>query len=185
MPSFISTITFRYLNSFFQVASKKVLEVEDCPDLPEKCSSVKNGSLIKALWATSPPRSLTQSLIKIYWLEYCCIGLILGASSCLSFGGPVLLHRLIVCAETNAATSEIALNGLALFVCRLTVSILSTQYTYRAGLIGVSIASGLKSCLYQKTLRLSTNSRRQYTAGNISNLYTVDIESSGGSKGDT
>eukprot|EP01034_Spumella_vulgaris_P032541 gene32542-40153_t len=38
------------------------------------------------------------------------------------------------------------------------------------------MAGAIKTCVYQKVLRLSTASRVEYTAGNITNIYTVDIE---------
>ena len=65
---------------------------------------------------------------------------------------------------------------MTLFLSKVLVAFVSTQYEFQSAILSIKIAAAIKNAVYQKALKLSTSSRRKYTAGNISNLYTTDIE---------
>jgi ABC-type multidrug transport system fused ATPase/permease subunit len=52
----------------------------------------------------------------------------------------------------------------------------STQYLFRVTKVQIAVGVAIKTAVFRKTLCLSTDSKREYGVGNISNLYTVDIE---------
>eukprot|EP01035_Chromulina_nebulosa_P017141 gene17141-22655_t len=163
-----------WLNPLFKTARKRLLVESDVPLLPEYCSSSRNGELLDKAWIKE--QSLPTALFQCYGLRFSLLGLLLGVSSILSFAGPVLLDLLVECAEKDCSYKTIGYLTAALTLSRALVAILSCQYSYHSGILSVAVSSGLKDCIFRKTLRLSTDSRRIYTGGNITNYYTVDIE---------
>ena len=166
---------FSFITPLFQLAESKIIQEDDTPSLPKKCYSKSNGELLLAAWDTRN-RGLAGALCKIYFFEYSSAGVYLFLNCCLSFAGPVLLGNLVTCAERGDSIVRIAANIALLFSSRVVMAIFSTQYSFYIGHVSIAITAAIKMCIFKKILRLSTDSRRKYTAGNISNLYTVDIE---------
>lgn len=121
-------------------------------------------------------RDLFFAIMAIYGAEYAFAGLYLAASVLLSFLGPIFLERLVTCAEEQRPLRVVGWYIFLLYTSRVLMAVMSTQYSYLVAQVGISVAAAVKSCVFRKVLRLSTQSRRSYTAGNISNFYTIDIE---------
>ena len=116
----------------------------------------------------------------VLWCLYDLYGgrvLFLGISLCLysivSFSGPIMLHLLVECAENNSSWAQVLFLLFVLVVSKFFVAILSAQYSYYLGEVSVSVGAGLKDFVFLKATTLSTDSRRDYSSGNIANLYTV------------
>ncbi|EEC18819.1 multidrug resistance protein, putative, partial [Ixodes scapularis] len=62
---------------------------------------------------------------------------------------------------------------------QLVGGMLNAHAAYLMALGGYKVQSALTSALYKKVLRISSSSRRQYTAGEIMNLMSVDVEQVG------
>lgn len=185
IPDFFS-LTFSWMNSLFLEAQNKALQQEDAPPLPRKCLCRRNGLLLRKLWRNNVDTTssdtdiykmgLFRSICRIYGFEYALTGLNLAGSIILGFLGPLFLNGLVNCAERGDSLNIISLYIALLFLSRVLMAFLSTQYSYSTAQLSIAVSAATKSCVFRKILRLSTASRRNFTAGNISNLYTIDIE---------
>ena len=185
--------TFSWLNNLLLTKARShVLQTDDFPlsNLPFSCTCQKNGFLLNAFWNARLKESNTKnknkkqkqsssllvSIINSYGLQYMYIGIFIGLSTLTTFIGPIILQKLVDCSTNPTNTWIIAVYILILFLSKIAVAFLSTQYEFQSAVLSIKIAAAIKSAVYQKALKLSTSSRRKYTAGNISNLYTTDIE---------
>ena len=50
------------------------------------------------------------------------------------------------------------------------------RYFFETQVMSVKVGAAIKGNIFTKILRLSTTSRRIYTTGTLSNLYTTDVE---------
>lgn len=193
-------ITLRKYSTILSITTS--LQPDDAPTLPNHCNSQLNGGLLRKHWRShfktdkpltwsdyiqylasifllnayddqEPSKSLTWALLVIYGRDVLLLGVVLCTFSILSFSGPALLHALVSCAENDSSWGDILWLLFALIVSKLLIAILSTQYTYYLTQLSITMGAGLKDCLFTKTLRLSTESRREFTTGNIANLYMV------------
>ena len=181
--------TFSWLHDLLKTAQERTLQVSDAPPLPKACATKPNAALLQEHWLRTPPSRpsasspnslntfrLALAIFEIYGWEYMTIGVYLATSTLLGFAGPVMLHALVSAAEERAPAYKIAGYILGLFVSKIVVALCATRYSYCSTFLSISIGSAIKGCIFAKTLRLSTLSRQKYTAGNITNLYTVDVE---------
>ena len=180
--SLYSRLAFQWFDFIIQLAQKRVLKESDATTLPASVDGKLTRTRLWAVWSeperyTGDKRLLLQAIIEIYGMEYLVIGIYLFFASICSFLGPVLLHRLVVLAQDNTSnTFDIILCAFYLFLSRLIAAICNTQYTFKTGILSVQVGAAIKGCLFQKVLSLSTKSRRAYTTGMLSNLYTTDVE---------
>jgi len=113
----------------------------------------------------------------VYGSEYSFLGLYLLCGLGLTLCSPLLLHKLISLAE-DPARPMLSITGYValLFSVKLCGAILNTQYAFLTGVMSVRVKAAIQGNLFHKVLRLSTQSKRHYTTGTLSNLYTTDIE---------
>ncbi len=172
--------TFTWLNDLIEFAQTGVLMEEDALPLPSMCSARFNRTLLERVWKRnkrSTKSSLVYSLWACYGSQYSFLGIYLLLSTGALFAGPLLLKELVNRAEHfDGITHEVLLLIITLFISKLFASLTSTQYSYRTGLLAVKIGSAIKGCIFGKILLLSTESRRKYATGSLTNLYTTDIE---------
>eukprot|EP00606_Chrysophyceae_sp_TOSAG23-5_P001456 GSChrysophyteH2.ASY1.ANO1.1146.1 assembled CDS len=191
IDSWFGIITFSWFTHVIHNAQKRVLQTTDATPLPSNCDATDTRMQLWNVWSETldedtyttgiegekKRKSLLRAIIEIYGFEYACIGIHLFLASIFSFFGPILLHRLVVLAEQpQPNTAQITLCALWLFLSRLMAAIFNTQYSFLSTAMSVRIGAAIKGCLFQKVLCLSTKSRRAYTTGIFSNLYTTDVE---------
>lgn len=162
------------LNHLFAKAKDSILQASDTPPAPSCTRSRTNGNSLVNEWKRA--RNLTYSLLRCYKRPFVAAGALLAASSGLIVIGPLFLRQLVICAESNASVATVSFYLLLLLASKAAGSVLSTQYSYSCGELGVSASAALRWVVFDKMLRLSTDSKRLFTAGNISNLCTVDID---------
>lgn len=177
---FIGEATFVWLNELIEFAQSDVLMPENSLPLPSKCGARYNRTLLERFWRRdkhSNKNSLVLSLWRCYGAQYSFLGIYLFLSTCALFVGPLLLKELVNKAESfDGMTKDVVFLIVILFASKLFASVTSTQYSYRTGMMAVKIGSAIKGCIFGKILLLSTESRRKYAAGSITNLYSTDIQ---------
>ena len=191
IDSWFGIITFSWFTHVIHNAQKRVLQTTDATPLPSNCDATDTRMQLWNVWSETfdedtyttgiegekKRKSLLRAIVEIYGFEYACIGIHLFLASIFSFFGPILLHRLVVLAEQPQPNmAQIMLCALWLFLSRLMAAIFNTQYSFLSTAMSVRIGAAIKGCLFQKVLCLSTKSRRAYTTGIFSNLYTTDVE---------
>lgn len=169
---------FNYIYEVFTLSKVRPLEENDFQFLPDDCSASFNGDLLRAHW-NADSSSLTKALVSIYGRQYLCIGFYLFFATLLQFLGPVFLNLLVDCVSQEESTANLyttILYTVLLIASKVSVAFISTQYAFHIGKLSIAVSAAIKTIIYQKMLRLSTESKREYGSGMLSNLYTVDIE---------
>ena len=168
-----SDYAFSWMNKIFRTSQEKLLQEDDFYVLPYRCTCRHNGALLKNYWGKS---NLLRALRTVFGCEYLMIGLLILTQVLINFLGPIFLNMLVSCVSIGCDSKYLGLYTILLVLSKVTNSFLSTQSAFRIARISISMQAAIKTNLYQKMLRLSTDSRRNYVAGTLSNLYTVDVE---------
>lgn len=91
--------------------------------------------------------------------------------------GPMVLHAMILFLQTpEAPTWKGVVLTLTVTLSQLIVSLTLRHYSFRCGGMGLALRSALVMAIYQKTLRLSMAERQHRSAGQITNLLSIDID---------
>ncbi|CAN8013016.1 unnamed protein product, partial [Ixodes pacificus] len=161
------------LSAVFQRASIKKPEYSAYADEKE--------AFIQAPTSTSPKGRppLYAVIFAVSRWELLLSAVVRLAGIALSLVPPLTLGYLLVFIEDG----EVGWHGyvyaleytLSQFVCGL----LNAHDKYFMALGAYKAQSALVSALYKKVLRISSSSRRKYTAGHITNLISVDVEQVG------
>ena len=181
--SWVEFATFSWLNEIIAISQDRVLCEEDITPLPSSCGALCNRRMLEGTWSRSKTeihrKGLAASLLSIYGWRYAAIGVYLLLSTLALFIGPLLLKELVDQAVEGLDNGDQQIYALKLviflFVSKILASIFSTQYSYQCGILAVCVGSAIRGNLFGKLILLSTESRRQFAAGSISNLYTTDV----------
>ena len=163
----VTDVCFNYIYGVFKLSKERPLEENDFFLLPEDCSASFNGDLLRSHWnaTTDSGSSLTRALFNIYGRPYLVIGVYLFLATLLQFLGPVFLNLLVDCVsqlESTANLYTIILYTVLLIVSKISVAFISTQYAFHIGNLSIAVSAAIKTTIYQKMLRLSTESKREY-----------------------
>ena len=117
-------------------------------------------------------------LLKTFWFEMFIVGVIKLLASCLVFVNPLILDRLI--SFMSPMSDEPEWRGYfyasLMFVSPLFESLLNSQYEYRINLVTMKMRAVIISIVYNKSLKLSSSGRKDFTTGEIVNLMSVDSQ---------
>lgn len=111
-----------------------------------------------------------------YSSEFLLTGYLVFFKSILQFIGPIMLQQLVLSAQQNKPWSKISIQIFILFLSRFCCSFLDTHYHLLSQNLSIKISGALKGSLFRKIISLSSTSRLKFTIGNLTNLYTVDID---------
>ncbi|CAG2102694.1 unnamed protein product, partial [Medioppia subpectinata] len=189
--SFLSRLTFEWFSPLIYKGYKKPLTTDDMwllntenksSFIIEKFNKVWL-PIIQRKWSpkdgiSSQNINIFVALMKTFWPQMLFVGFIKLITSLLTFMSPLVLDLLI--GFMSPDNSEPNWRGYfyasLIFVSPFIESILSGQYDYRNNLILLKIRACIISVVYQKNLKLSNNSRKNYTTGEIVNLMSVDSQ---------
>nr|QUF59450.1 ATP-binding cassette transporter Abcc1-6 [Brachionus angularis] len=96
----------------------------------------------------------------------------------LTFVGPIILDLLIKFTKEKNQNPIVGyfLTGL-LFFCSVLQTFLIQHYFHRMFIVGARVRSSLMGLIYRKSLKLSSQSRKQATVGEMVNLMQVNTQS--------
>ncbi|KAJ2476274.1 hypothetical protein IWW47_006361, partial [Coemansia sp. RSA 2052] len=103
----------------------------------------------------------------------------------LQFTQPVLLSLLLGFVASHATDSPQPMSfgyfyAGAFLVLQGIQTLFLHQYFQLSMATGMKVKSSLTTAIYKKAMRLSNETRQEYTTGNISTLFSVDVERIGG-----
>lgn len=172
--SLFSRLFFNWITPLIQLANRRPLHKEDAFELPDILQCDYNADLLADRWRKYV--SLVAAIRDLYLPEYAQYGWLLLASGLLAFVGPIMLDALVSAAEHGAPWMHVVGYILLMFLAEFASAFFLSHYDYRCDKMSVAMGAGLKGLVHSKVLRLSAYSRQLYTIGNLTNLYTVDIE---------
>ncbi|EEC01718.1 multidrug resistance protein, putative [Ixodes scapularis] len=123
-----------------------------------------------------PPPSLFKSLWRAYWKPL-VISCILAALLAVLKAAPApLLHLLMNYMIGNDPIWKGTLYVITMVSANFGSALLATHIERTLSLTGLNVKAVLMAAIYRKTLRLSSESQRKYTIGELVNLISVDAD---------
>ncbi|KAF0774387.1 hypothetical protein AaE_001915 [Aphanomyces astaci] len=127
------------------------------------------------LTATSKNKGLLKAFFSIYKWKLVAIAIMQAISTgCTLFGPAYVLPQVILSAATQDWTRGVLL-VVALYAVQMLSSFLAVHMNFLNAVIGIQFTACLRSMLFEKALKLSAKSRKAKTAGDIANLFSVDV----------
>ncbi|KAJ2186808.1 hypothetical protein EV181_003106, partial [Coemansia sp. RSA 532] len=183
-----SRLTFSWMSPLLRLGRHKGIDESDLWPLPTKYSPVNVAETFELHWEAelgghSP--SLLRALWKTTGLPYALAGLLKLVQDILQFTQPVLLSRLIGFVASYATSSPQPVSwgyfyAFSMLFLQLIQTLVLHQYFQLGMTTGMKAKSSLTSAIYKKALRLSNETRQEYTTGSITTLFSVDVERIGG-----
>ncbi|KAJ1949962.1 hypothetical protein FBU59_000908, partial [Linderina macrospora] len=186
-----SQLTFSWMSPLLKLGQTKVLTESDLWDLPRKYAPSKIAAVFEEKWQRELDNGEKRrpSVIRALWntlgLPFALAGLYKLIQDILQFTQPVLLSKLIGFVSSFSTDNPQPIsNGYFYAFSMLVLQIVQTlflhQYFQLGMTTGMKIKASLTSAIYRKALKLSNDTRQSYTIGNITTLFSVDVERIGG-----
>ncbi|CAK4851271.1 unnamed protein product [Aphanomyces euteiches] len=122
-------------------------------------------------------RSIFWTIAVTFWWRFAFVGLLQIGNVLGTLYGPIVLKQILTAMEANTFDLQYILKLIvSLFAVRVVSALLSAHSNLQAQLIAVKITSALQHLLFQKSLHLDAKFRREKTAGEISNMFSNDIQ---------
>ncbi|CAG2116411.1 unnamed protein product, partial [Medioppia subpectinata] len=128
------------------------------------------------------PVNILPPILRTYGPSLALNSMLKLLSTLLTLSQPVILDRLITfLTASDQSVAEPDWIGytyaLLLFACPVLASVLDAQHGYWSNVIGLRIRTSITSILYEKAVKLSSNGRKDITAGDLVNLVSTDMKS--------
>ena len=121
--------------------------------------------------------SLSLCLCKTFYGKFLGGSFLRLIQEILAFAPPIFLNKLINFFNDKQQNAMIGvLYSVLLFFSLIAKSMLSHHSIYRMSVVGARIRTALMNLIYEKSLHLSSNSRRLTSVGEMSNLVSVDAQ---------
>ncbi|KAK6453841.1 P-loop containing nucleoside triphosphate hydrolase protein [Scheffersomyces xylosifermentans] len=178
-PNAIEVITFSWMNELIMTSYKNQTVTEtELPHPPDQVSTVLNAMRLSKFWnnSSSTENSLTMAIVKAFGsLFLLSFGYELG-SRLLNFAMPQFLRLFIKFFDIDRPP---ILEGFSIAFAMFGVGFIQTiffnEYLLKNLELGLGVRASLTSLIYQKSLKLSSESRLKVSSGDIINLMSVDV----------
>ncbi|KAA8540301.1 hypothetical protein F0562_024136 [Nyssa sinensis] len=181
--SFLSKLTFSWLNPLLQLGYSKPLVLEDIPDLVsedeavlayEKFGEARN-LLLRETSSNSTGNLVLWAIVKVYMKELVFVGIFAFLRTISVVVAPLLLYAFV--SYSNRDTENIY-EGLFLVGCLVVVKVIESlsqrHFFFKSRRTGMRMRSALMVAVYQKQLNLSSLGRRMHSTGEVVNYIAVD-----------
>ncbi|KAM2061299.1 ABC transporter C family member 8-like [Malus sylvestris] len=181
--SFLSKLTFAWINPLLNLGSLKTLALEDIPSLVSEDEAdlaylkFANAwdSLLREKSSSSTRNLVLQTAVKVYmkenmWIAFCAfirtIAIVIS---------PLILYAFVNYSNNENATLSEGFTIVGCLVLSKVVESLSQRHWFfDARRSGLRMRSALMVAVYKKQLKLSSLGRRRHSAGEIVNYIAVD-----------
>lgn len=158
------------------------LEQDDVVPLPDRfCTHSTGHATFDPLWRqelTAAKPSLMRALFRAFGARLVVGGVLKVVNDICIFVAPVLLRLIIQHLQERNHGRDVPLRGvvlaLALFLTYSCQSIVFHQYLNLVSVVGVQLRGALVTAVFDKSCRLSPESRVMYKSGQIQNLMSTD-----------
>ncbi|OQS03197.1 ATP-binding Cassette (ABC) Superfamily, partial [Thraustotheca clavata] len=124
-------------------------------------------------------RSVINTIFTTYGWRFVLVGLLQVGTILCTLYGPVVLRQVLEAIEREDDGFDVVLvlkYIVSLFVVKVLQAIVTAHATFDNQVITVKITSALQHLLFQKALVLDAKVRREKSAGEISNMFSADIQ---------
>jgi ABC-type multidrug transport system fused ATPase/permease subunit len=176
------SILYLHFTELFQIGTSRPLSQQDLETLPEDAQVKTVFSKFSEFWKEEnsldvEKRGIWSPISKLIGIWRLCGAFLLILCFCItSFAQPLILEQL-----TKYQQGQINLSSIKkwilicmVFFIPLFSTVCKCHSSSYLNFFSVQIRNALNAAIYNKTLRLSPNSRNKYTSAEISNLFTQD-----------
>ncbi|KAJ2475512.1 hypothetical protein EV174_005249, partial [Coemansia sp. RSA 2320] len=182
-----SQLTFSWLSPLLKLGRQKQLTEDDLWELPASCAPASVTEIFDTHWQHElmHREHRTPSLLRALWktvgTPYALGGVFKLIQDLLLLTKPILLSQLIgfVASYATDAPQPMSFGYFyagSMLVLQIIQSVVLHQYFYANNTTGLQIRSSLTAAIFKKALRLSNETRQEYTTGSIVTLNSVDID---------
>ncbi|XP_067934005.1 multidrug resistance-associated protein 1-like [Watersipora subatra] len=140
-------------------------------------SALEAENLLPNKSATGKHPSMSLCLAKVFLPSILICAAFKFVHDILLFAQPTLLKLIIQFVEDKSQPGwKGYVYGSLMFVAAITQSFFLHQYFYKATVIGMRLRSTICASVYNKSLKLTSSSRKESTVGEIVNLMSVDAQ---------
>lgn len=183
--SYLSKLTFWWMNTLLSDGYSKPLTLDDIPDLsPDDEANFAYQNFIKK-WECLVQRDnnvahhrnlVLESIAKVYFNETVLIGVCALVKALATSCSPVLLYCFVNYSkdgDDGRLNKGLILVGILVFV-KLVESVSQRHWFFHSRRCGMRMRSALIIAIYQKQLRLSSSGRKRHSTGEVVNYIAVD-----------
>ncbi|CAB4272422.1 unnamed protein product [Prunus armeniaca] len=181
--SFLSKLTFAWINPLLKLGSSKTLALEDIPslvaedeaDLAYQKFAHAWDSLSREKRPSSTRNLVLQTVAKVYmkentWIAFCAFLRTISIAV-----SPLILYAFVNYSNSDKENLSEGLKILGCLILSKVVESLSQRHWFFGSRrCGMRMRSALMVAVYQKQLKLSSLGRRRHSAGEIVNYIAVD-----------
>ena len=181
--SFISKLTFSWINPLLRLGYSKTLVLEDIPSLTQDNKAELAYQKFAHAWehlqreknSTNTSNFVIRALAKVYLKEMVFVGICAFARTISVLASPLLLYAFV---NYSNRREENLSEGLFLVGClvvaKVVESVSQRLWFFDSRRSGMRMRSALMVAVYQKQLKLSSLGRRRHSTGEIVNYIVVD-----------
>ncbi|KAJ7963673.1 ABC transporter C family member 3 [Quillaja saponaria] len=179
-----SILTFSWMGPLIATGNKKTIDLEDVPQLASSDSVVgtfpafrekleSDGGTI----STVTTFKLVKAMIFSAWKQILLTALFALLNTLASYVGPYLINTFVQYLNGQRQfKNEGYVLVSAFFIAKIIECLSQRHWFFRLQQVGIRIRAELVATIYNKGLRLSCQSKRGHTSGEIINFMTVDAE---------
>ncbi|GJJ74849.1 ATP-binding cassette, subfamily C (CFTR/MRP), member 1 [Entomortierella parvispora] len=187
-----SRISFHYMQRIISLGYKRPLVQADIDGLmPKRLQAANSHQRLSTRWNASAKKHLAKgtepSLLRIImtsfnsqWASILVVRLL---TSIMTYVSPQLLNSLLgfitsysIPGEENKPVTLGIILAFGMFFSSIIVTFFNAQLQAQTVSVGLEVRTALMSMVYRKALRLSNAAKNESSAGQITNLMSVDAE---------
>ncbi|KAJ2863548.1 hypothetical protein GGH94_003542, partial [Coemansia aciculifera] len=186
-----SRLTFSWMSPLLKLGQRKQISEGDLWEIPSNIAPVNIAETFDTNWqyeidhGTQRAPSLIRALWKTLGAPFALAGALKLIQDAIQFLQPVLLSLLLGFVSSHATDSPQPMSfgyfyAGSLLVLQGIQTLFLHQYFQLCMATGMKVKSSLTTAIFKKAMRLSNETRQEYTTGSISTLFSVDVERIGG-----
>jgi len=179
-----SVLTFSWLTPMVRLGSRKFLTADDLWNLGSRDASNASAKILQEKWELELKKqrpSLWRAMIRAFGKEYLSALTVKTYSDFIQYVQPILLSYLISFVSSYSTPyPQSPIRGVVISLGMLFVSLTQiltiNQYYQTANVASMRLKASLISIIYQKSAKLSNESRSARPTGDIVNYAAVDAQ---------
>ncbi|KAJ2249336.1 hypothetical protein GGI13_004324 [Coemansia sp. RSA 455] len=186
-----SRLTFSWMSPLLKLGRRKQVSEGDLWEIPSNIAPVNIAETFDTNWQYEIDQGVQRSpsLIRALWktlgAPFALAGALKLIQDVIQFLQPVFLSLLLGFVSSHATDSPQPMSfgyfyAGSLLVLQGIQTLFLHQYFQLCMATGMKVKSSLTTAIFKKAMRLSNETRQEYTTGSISTLFSVDVERIGG-----
>ncbi|KAJ4976248.1 hypothetical protein NE237_001354 [Protea cynaroides] len=184
--NFFSILTFSWLGPLLAVGNKKIIDLENIPQLATSDTVNKVFPIFRSNLESDGGSAgcdqitrvkLVKALILSAWREITLTGVLAFLYTLATYVGPYFIDSLVQYLNSpHQPKNKGYMLVSTFFLAKLVECLSQRHWSFKLQQAGIRARAGLVAMIYRKGLKLSNESRQGHTSGEIINLMSVDAE---------